>query len=144
MRIFLITLFFKQNHHHRYGVLLHTIKVMYGAIKDQNYKFIIPALLHDIGKPFVAYQKPKDIDLGIYSFTNHEEKGYQIIEKWFFLSQWTKDIVRYHFIIRDIQRSKERNDLKKLIKLEKKWAKLTDKFILDLRTFQKYDDYGKK
>jgi CRISPR/Cas system-associated endonuclease Cas3-HD len=117
---------------------------MYGAFKDKNYKFIIPALLHDIGKPFVAYQKPSDKVLGIYSFTNHEEKSYQIIKNWFFLSNWTKDIVRYHFILRDMQRTKEKNEIIKFKILEEKWLKLSEKFILDLHTFQKYDDFGKK
>ncbi len=143
-KTFLITLFIKQNNYHRYGVLLHTLKVMYGAFKDKNYKFIAPALLHDIGKPFVAYQKPSDKIMNIYSFTNHEEKSYQIIKNWFFLSNWTKDIVRYHFILRDMQRIKEIDNVEKYKNLEKRYLRLTKKFILDLHTFQKYDDFGKK
>jgi len=141
-KIFWITLLFKQNNYHKYGVLLHTLKVMYGAVKDKNYKFIVPALLHDIGKPFVAYQKDTDIPLGIYSFTNHEEKSYQLIKNYSFISQWTKDIVRYHFIIIDMQRCKV-NNIDKYNKLNKIWNTLDDNFIKDLKKFLKYDDFGK-
>ena len=141
-KVFWITTLFKQNNYHKYGVLLHTLKVAYGAIKDRNYKFIIPALFHDIGKPFVAYQKPTDIPLNIYSFTNHEEKSYQLIKNWFFISDWTKQIVRYHFIISDMQRSKK-NNLNKFYKLEKTWNSLDKNLISDLKIFLKYDDFGK-
>ena len=142
-KVFWITVLFKQNNYHKYGVLLHTLKVVYGAIKDKNYKFILPALLHDIGKPFVAYQKPTDIVLDIYSFTNHEEKSYQLIKNWFFISSWTKEIVRYHFIIRDMKRTKEKNNLEKFYILEKTWNSLDENLILDLKIFLKYDDFGK-
>jgi len=115
---------------------------MYGVIKDKNYKFIVPALLHDIGKPFIAYQKDTDIPLGIYSFTNHEEKSYQLIKNISFISQWTKDIVRHHFIIRDMKRCKE-NNIVKYEKLKQTWDTLDDEFINDLQTFLIYDDFGK-
>ena len=144
IRVFFITLFIKQNNYHKYGVLLHTIKVMYGAFLDKKYKFIVPALLHDIGKPFVAYQKKEDIALDIYSFTNHEEKSYQIIKNWFFISSWTKDIVRYHFLIVDMKRTKEKNDIKKLQRLEKTWNSLSHDLVTDLHIFLKYDEFGKK
>jgi len=140
---FWITLLFTQNNYHKYGVLLHTLKVVYGVLKDRNYKFLAAAFLHDIGKPFVAYQKPQDKIDNIYSFTNHEEKSYQIIENWLFISDWTKQIVRYHFLIIDMKRKKENNNIKMFKKLEKDWVNLTPNLQEDLRTFLKYDNYGK-
>ena len=79
-KFFWITLLFRQNNYHRYGVLLHTLKVFYAVLKAKDYKFVAASLLHDIGKPFVAYQKPSDIAQGIYSFTAHEQKSYEIIK----------------------------------------------------------------
>ena len=38
---------------------------------------MIPAaFLHDIGKPYVAFQNEKDKQIGEYSFFNHEEMIY--------------------------------------------------------------------
>jgi CRISPR/Cas system-associated endonuclease Cas3-HD len=142
-KIFWITLLFKQNRYHRYGVFLHTLKVLLGVLKDRNYKYIAVALFHDIGKPFMAYQDEEDKKTGEYSFTDHEEKSYQIVKNWFFLSLWTKNMIRYHYIIRDIQRSKEKNNLKRLARLEHSWGKLDSKFVKNLEIFLKYDDYGK-
>ncbi|WP_187759773.1 HD domain-containing protein [Thiospirochaeta perfilievii] len=104
------TLLIKQNKHHRYGVLGHTLKVIFGAIKDKKYKFIVAGLLHDIGKPTVAFQKPEDIILGEYSFTDHEEVSYQMIKNWKFINNWTKNIVRYHYTIRDIEKCRRKGD----------------------------------
>ncbi len=143
-KIFWHTLLIKQNNHHKYGVLLHTLKVFYGALKAKDYKFLIPALLHDIGKPIVAYQKSEDIIKDEYSFTDHEEKSYQIIKNWFFISQWTKDIVRYHYIIRDIWKCKKEGKLERLHRLQTTWDTLDEEFIAQLRVFLIYDDYGKK
>jgi hypothetical protein len=143
-RIFWITLFFKQNKYHKYGVLLHTLKVCYKVLKDKKYKYFNVALFHDIGKPFVAHQDKEDIKTHEYSFTNHEEISYHIIKDWFFLSNWTKNMVRYHYIIRDLQKAKEKNNLKKLKRLEKIWAKLDNNFKNDLKVFLKYDDFGKQ
>ena len=143
-KVFWTTLLIKQNEHHRYGVFLHTLKVTWGAIKDGQFRFIVPALLHDIGKPVVAYQKPKDIPMKTYSFTDHEEKSYLMVKSWFFLSDWTKDMIRYHYLIRDISKSKKENKLERLERLEKSWAKLTPEFIEDLEQFFIYDAYGKK
>ncbi|MEA3554639.1 MAG: HD domain-containing protein [Campylobacterota bacterium] len=142
-KVFWVTLLIKQNEYHSYGVLLHTLKVTWGAIKDRKYRFIIPALLHDIGKPIVAYQKPKDIPAKTYSFTDHEEKSYLMIKNWFFLSDWSKDMVRYHYLIRDISKCKEENKLERLKRLETSWDKLTPKFKNDLKQFLVYDEYGK-
>ena len=121
----------------------HTLKVVYGIIKDKNYKFIVAGFLHDIGKPIVAYQKNEDIVFKEYSFTDHEEKSYQIIKNWFFISRWTKDIVRYHYLIRDIWKCKKENKIERLKRLEKSWNSLDEKFINELKEFLVYDDFGK-
>jgi len=143
-QFFWITLLFRQNNYHRYGVLLHTLKVFYAVLKDRHFKFIIPAILHDIGKPFVAYQKPEDLLLGEYSFTDHEEKSYLIIKNWFFLSDWTKNIVRYHYLIMDIEKSTRKRNFTRLERLQKSWDSLDADFISDLEIFFKYDNLGKK
>ncbi len=141
--IFWHSLLIKQNRHHKYGVLLHTFKVTLAVIKAKDYKFIASALLHDIAKPFVAYIDEKKEDGYGYSFTDHEEKSYLIIKNWFFLSDWTKDIVRYHYIIRDISKCKDKKNLIRLERLEQSWAILDEEFIAYLHTFLKYDDFGK-
>ena len=58
---FLRSLFWKQNKHHRHGVLLYTLRVAWYTLKHGDFKMIPAVLLHDIGKPFSAYQKPEDI-----------------------------------------------------------------------------------
>jgi predicted HD phosphohydrolase len=143
-KIFWHSLLIRQNNHHRYGVLLHTFKVCYAVLKAKDYKFLIPALLHDIGKPIVAYQKPEDIKTQEYSFTDHEEKSYTIIKNWFFLSDWTKNIVRYHYLIRDIWKCEKESKFERLVRLQKSWDTLDKEFISELRVFLTYDDYGKK
>lgn len=143
-KVFLRTLFIKQNEHHRYGVLLHTLKVTYATIKYKDYRFIIPALLHDVGKPVVAYQKEEDILKDEYSFTNHEEISYQMVKNMPFLSQWSKDIIRFHYIIRDRMKCKKKGSIKRLNRLNKQWDNFDKEFIKDLQVFLKYDDYGKR
>jgi len=143
-RLFLETLFIKQNKWHKYGVLLHTLKVVFAVLKAKDYKFIASALFHDIGKPNVAYRDKEDILTGEYSFTDHEEKSYQIVKNWFFLSDWTKQIIRYHYIIRDLKNSKRKGLLDRLGRLEKAWATLDGEFIKELEVFLIYDDYGKQ
>jgi predicted HD phosphohydrolase len=142
-KIFLETLFIKQNKWHKYGVLLHTLKVFYAVLKAKDYKFIGAALFHDLGKPIVAYRDDEDVITGEYSFTDHEEKSYQIVKNWFFLSEWTKLIIRYHYLIRDLKNSKRKGNHQRLARLEKSWETLDDKFIKDLHIFLAYDDYGK-
>lgn len=139
---YLRSLFFIQNNWHQHGVLLHTLRVTYYCIKNREYKLFAAALLHDIGKPSVAYQKIEDIKYGEYSFTNHEEKSYQIIKNWFFISKYTKEIVRYHYLIRDIKKSKKNNFSRYVIK-QKIWEKLSDDIQQDLKRFLRYDDLGK-
>ncbi len=143
-KIFWITLLFKQNKYHKYGVLIHTLKVVFGVLKERDFRFLAAALLHDIGKPFVAYQDKEDILVDEYSFTDHEERSYQIVKNWFFLSDWTKNVIRYHYIIRDIQNSKRKGLLDRLERLEIAYATLDAMFIKDLEKFLIYDDYGKQ
>ena len=139
---FLKTLFWKQNGHHQHGVLLHTLRVVYYALRGKDYKMFTAALLHDIGKPVVAYQKEEDIPLGEYSFTDHEEKSYQIIKEWGFLSDYTKTIVRYHYLIRDRHKHKTKDPTRYAEKTEM-WENLTPEIQVDLEHFLKYDDLGK-
>ena len=139
---FLKTLFWKQNAHHRHGVLVHTLRVTYYALRDKNYRMVPAALLHDIGKPVVAYQKEEDILVGEYSFTDHEEKSYAMIKNWRFVSDYTKTIVRYHYLIRDRHKHKTK-DLIRYAEKTKDWERLTPEIQDDLKRFLKYDDLGK-
>lgn len=140
----LITTFIKQNKWHSSSVLGHTLKVVYQTIKHRDYKYILPALLHDIGKPFTAYQKPEDIETGEYSFTDHEEKSYDMIKNCPFISDWTKEIVRWHYLIRDIKKCKERNQIERYNEKKEIWDSLSQEMKKDLGKFLKYDDIGKK
>ncbi len=141
-KTFLRSLFVIQNEWHQHGVLLHTLRVMWNVFKKGEFKFLAAALLHDIGKPFVAYQKPKDIEHNQYSFTDHEERSYQIIKNWPFVSEYTKNLVRYHYLIRDIQKHKEKDPLRSKTK-EKIWLGLSSDLQNDLQKFMLYDDLGK-
>ena len=140
---FLKSLFYMQNEWHQHGVFFHTLRVTYYTIKAKDFKLIAAALLHDVGKPFSAFKKDEDdIVYGEYSFTDHEEVSYQIIKGWPFISQYTKNIVRYHYLIRDIKKSKkenyERYEIKKAI-----WESLSDEMHTELERFLLYDDQGK-
>jgi len=142
MKSVLVSGFWKQNAWHRHGVLVHTLRVTYEAIKGGDYRMIAGALLHDIGKPFTAFQKPMDIKRKEYSFTDHEEASYQIIKNWWFVSDYTKELVRYHYLIRDmdlgLKKGNGRYELKKPI-----WDSLSVEMQNDLAIFIKYDDLGK-
>jgi len=140
---FLETLFIKQNHHHKHSVLGHTLKVVYYAFKSKQYKFIIPALLHDIGKPYVAYQDEKDKIRNTWSFTNHEEFSWFIIRNWP-VSDYVKSIVRNHYLIRDMYLSEKNNKMKRYNRLLKRWNKLDDNLKKDLEAFAVLDDLAKK
>lgn len=152
MKKFIITLFFKQNKHHKHSVLIHTLKVFWFSLYSGRTKFCTAALLHDIGKPFVAI---KDEDDYGYSFTNHEEKSYQIIKNWPFISEYTKNVVRYHYLIRRIEKDSEKLKRGKkasngdLITKEgvdemiKTYSNFSREFKIDLKIFQKLDDKAK-
>ena len=118
---FLKTLFWKQNKHHRHGVVLHTLRVAYYALVNGDYRMLPAAHLHDIGKPVVSYQKDEDIPLGEYSFTDHEEMSYQIIKTWPFLSDYTKQMVRWHYLVRDIDKHKTKDPARYEAKKALEW-----------------------
>ena len=140
---FLKSLFIVQNKWHQHGVFIHTLRVTYHCLKAGEYKFFAAGLLHDIGKPFTAFVKDEeDIEFNEYSFTDHEERSYQIIKNWFFLSEYTKTIVRYHYLIRDIKKSKK-EDLKRYAVKKEIWDSLDEKLKEDLERFLLYDDRGK-
>ncbi len=138
------TLLFKQNKWHRHGVFIHTLKVVYQVLKAKDYKFLATAFFHDLGKPIVAYRDEEDKKTGEYSFTDHEEVSYQIVKNWPILSDWSKDMIRYHYLIRDRKNSKKRGNFKRLTRLEESWNSLSPEFIKDLEQFLIYDDKGKK
>lgn len=140
---FLNSLFFVQNKWHQHGILIHTLRVVYYTLKAKEFKMLGAALFHDIGKPSTAFVKDEeDREFNEYSFTDHEERSYQIIKNWFFLSEYTKNMVRYHYLIRDIHLSETRNQERHL---EKKaiWESLTDEMQNDLSLFLLLDDEGK-
>ncbi|QOY52946.1 HD domain-containing protein [Candidatus Sulfurimonas baltica] len=140
---FLKSLFFTQNKWHQHGVLAHTLRVTYNILKAGEWKFFMAGILHDIGKPFTAYKKDKeDVEYNEYSFTDHEERSYQIIKNWPFISKYTKDIVRYHYLIRDIKKS-EKEDLPRFYEKKEIWETLDETIKADLDRFMLYDDLGK-
>jgi len=142
-RAFLESLFFVQNEWHQHGVLVHTLRVTYYAIKGSGWKFLASGLLHDIGKPFTAFKKDSDdIEFGEWSFTDHEERSYQIIKNWPFVSEYTKQIVRYHYLIRDIRKSKKEN-IERYKEKKAIWDSLDSTMHKDLEKFLLYDDQGK-
>lgn len=140
---FLISLFWKQNKHHRHGVVIHTIKVAWHALRHGDFKMIPAALLHDIGKPIVAYQKEEDLALDEWSFTDHEERSYQMIKEWNFISEYTKTLVRYHYLIRDIDKHKTKDPKRHKAK-KRIWESLDEDMQKDLVRFLHYDDLAKK
>jgi len=137
------SLFFVQNKWHQHGVLLHTLRVTYNVIKAKDWKFFWAALLHDFGKPSTAFVKDaEDREFQEYSFTDHEERSYQIIKNWSFISEYTKELVRYHYLIRDIKKS-ETEDIVRYSLKKPIWDSLSKEMQNDLETFLKYDDAGK-
>lgn len=139
---FLKSLFWIQNDWHQHGVLVHTLRVVYSILKAGDFKMLAAGLLHDIGKPFVAFQKSEDIIHGEYSFTDHEEKSYQIIKNCSFISDYTKQLVRYHYLIRDIKKSFT-EDKNRYYSKKKIWDSLSQSMQEDLERFIRYDDLGK-
>ncbi len=140
---FLDSLFFTQNKWHQHGVLVHTLRVTYEALKAGDWKFFAAGLLHDIGKPFTAFKKDaEDYEYNEWSFTDHEERSYQIIKNWPFISDYTKQIVRYHYLIRDIKKSKT-EDYERYLEKKAIWDSLDEQMHKDLERFLLYDDRGK-
>lgn len=139
---FYITLFIKQNKWHRYGVLLHTFAVAFHILKAKEYKMLAAAFLHDIGKPYIAFQDEKDKLTKEYSFHNHEEMSYHIIKNWK-VSEYTKKLVRYHYLIRGMQKAQEKNHIQRYNRMKRAFDKLDENFIEELKLFMKFDDMGK-
>ena len=140
---FFITLFIKQNYYHKYGVFNHTLALVIHAIKHKQYKMIPAALLHDIGKPIIAFQDEKDKTTGEYSFRNHEELSYQIIKNWK-ISTYTKNLVRYHYLIRGMSKAKQKEQIGKYKRMKRSYDSLDDNFRKELKLFMKFDDLAKK
>jgi len=142
-RAFLESLFLVQNKWHQHGVLVHTLRVTYHCIKAGEYKMFAAGLLHDVGKPFTAFKKDdEDYEFSEWSFTDHEERSYQIIKNWPFVSEYTKKLVRYHYLIRDIKKSKK-EDLERYSQKQAIWESLDDAMHKDLAIFLSCDDAGK-
>ncbi|MDD2789537.1 MAG: HD domain-containing protein [Sulfurimonas sp.] len=140
---FLKSLFFTQNKWHQHGVFLHTMRVVYYTFKGGDFRFLAAAFLHDVGKPFSAHVKDEeDREFNEYSFTDHEEKSYQIIKNWPFISEYTKNLVRYHYLIRDIKKSKK-EDPQRYGQKKPIWDALSEDMQNDLMRFLYYDDLGK-
>lgn len=140
---FFITLFLKQNNYHKFGVLLHSLALVKHAIKYKQYKMIPAGILHDIGKPIIAFQDEKDKTTGEYSFHNHEELSYQIIKNWK-ISSYTKNLVRYHYLIRGMAKAKEKNQIGKYKRMKRVYDSLDSTFVKELELFMRFDDLAKK
>lgn len=139
---FFMTLFVKQNKWHKHSVLGHTLRLVQECIKAKRYDFILAGLLHDIAKPLSAIQDSKDKLQGTYSFPNHEELGYQIIKNWW-VSDKTKTLVRYHYLLRGYEKSLEKGLIGKANRYKRIINKLDDNLMKDLELFQKLDDIAK-
>jgi len=140
---FLSSLFFIQNKWHQHGVFVHTLRVTYCIVRARDFRFFAAGLLHDVGKPFTALKKDaEDYEFREWSFTDHEERSYEIIKNWPFVSEYTKKIVRYHYLIRDIRKSKKEN-LERYAKKCAIWDTLDEKMKADLEVFLMHDDAGK-
>ena len=140
---YLRSLFIIQNEWHQHGVLVHTLRVVYYTFKAGKFKMITAAFLHDVGKPSTAFVKDDDDrEYGEYSFTDHEEKSYQVIKNWPFLGEYTKKLVRYHYLIRDIKKSATENK-QRYEKKKKIWDALDNTMQEDLKIFLSFDDAGK-
>lgn len=140
---FFVTLFIKQNNWHKYGVLLHTLALFFHVLKNKHFDMLLASLLHDIGKPYIAFQEEKDKITNEYSFHNHEEISYFLIKNWP-ISTYTKNLVRYHYLIRGIKKAEEKNKNDKFKRLNRIYNKLDLKFQKKLLIFMELDDRAKK
>jgi CRISPR/Cas system-associated endonuclease Cas3-HD len=138
----LITLFWRQNNYHQHGVLFHTLRVTFEVIKSGHHRMIPAGLLHDIGKPFCAIQKPEDIINNEWSFTDHETYSWQLIRSIPFISEYTKQLVRYHYIIRRMAKTKEKG-MTEYLELKKEWDLIPKEMQKEIALFMKLDDRGK-
>ena len=142
-KAFLSSLFLVQNKWHQHGVLMHTLRVTYHCLKGGDFGFFAAGILHDIGKPFSAFKKDEeDFEFHEWSFTDHEERSYQIIKNWPFICEHTKLLVRYHYLIRDIKKSKK-EDPQRYKRKKDIWDSLETSMHKDLERFLVYDDRGK-
>ena len=140
---FLDSLFFTQNKWHQHGVLLHTLRVVFYIVKAGDFRMLGAGFLHDIGKPSTAFKKDaEDEEFYEWSFTDHEERSFEMIKDWFFVSEYTKKLVRYHYLIRDIKKSKK-EDLERYVQKQAIWDTLDDELKRDLEIFLMHDDAGK-
>ena len=143
-----MTLFVKQNKYHSSGVIGHTLKVTFHLLMHGRFDLLGAGLLHDIGKPVSAYHDAEDIKegKGNFSFTNHEEYSYWIIRKcpsWL-ISDFTKEIVRKHYLIRGMYKAKKKGKFAKYARLKRMWDNTPENIKKDLGFFMKCDDLGKK
>ena len=139
---FYITLFIKQNKWHKFGVLVHTLAVVFHTFKAKKYKMIPAAFLHDVGKPYVAFQDENDKITNEYSFHNHEEISYHIIKN-YRVCEYRKKLVRYHYLLRGMQKALEKNHIARYSRMKRAYESLDEDFIYDLKLFMKFDDLGK-
>lgn len=149
----ILVIFWKQNSWHRHGVLIHTLKVTWWVIKGWEYKMIPTWLLHDIWKPFVA-TRDKKVELS-FSFHWHEEKSYQLIKNLPFISEYTKSLVRRHYLIRWTKKALEKSKnerktqedrdyrLSEYFRQKQVWDSLDDTMKKNLIKFLSFDDYWK-
>jgi predicted HD phosphohydrolase len=144
-----ITTFWKQNKWHKHGVFIHTLGVVISAIRSGDFNMIPAAFLHDLGKPLLA-TRDDDKDELSYSFKGHEEGSYEVIKSWKFISKYTKELVRWHYLIRGKAKAKEKYEktgdesyLKEYERQQKIWDSLDKKVQEDLKKFLRHDDRGK-
>lgn len=142
LKTILITTFWKQNSFHAHGVLVHTLRVTWEIIKARQWKMVAAGLLHDLGKPGSAHQKPEDLINNEYSFTDHEEASYVMIKNWPLISDYTKNLVRHHYLIRRMMKSKKKG-LSEYEALQATFDSFTPEFKKDLGMFLRFDDKGK-
>lgn len=145
----LIVTFWRQNSWHKHGVFVHTLNVVFSTIKYKDYKMIPAAIMHDFGKPGVS-TRDVDKDILSYSFKGHEEKSYEIIKDWSFVSEYTKQLVRWHYLIRGKSKDKEKYEStnkesfkKEYERQQREWDNLDESVKNDLRRFLQHDDNGK-
>ena len=142
-RVSLKTIFSVQNKWHQHGVLVHTLRVVYYILKAKDFKLFLAGFLHDVGKPSTAFKKnEEDYEFDEFSFNDHEERSYQMIKNIPFISDYTKNIVRYHYLIRDMRKSKS-TDFERYLVKKKIWDSLCEPMKNDLERFIIYDDLGK-